>query len=116
MRILQRAFLGVAVVALAACGGGGGKQPAPAAGQPQATDESSAYDSSGSASEAERTRAMAGQAAEMNKGFEEARAAGATGADAEAAYQKFEQERARLNQTGEGQQPAPPADQGGGNQ
>lgn len=107
MRNLQRLCLGVAVAALVACGGG--RQPAPAAGQRGAADEGSSNGEAGSTSEAGRTRAMAGQAAGMNQGFEDAKAAGATGADAEAAYQKFEQERAALDRTGQGEQPAEPA-------
>jgi hypothetical protein len=95
--------LGLAAVLLAACGGSRSDAP------PARTDASSAGDS-GYASESERTRQMEADAEAARRRLEEARASGATGEDAVRAYEEFERERARINETAEGSAEEAPAE------
>jgi hypothetical protein len=75
--------------------------PAPAPAPPVAESGSGAP--AAATTEAERTRAMEEQAAEMNRRMEEARA---SGQDPAQALDQFERDRAELNRIAEGQPPA----------
>jgi hypothetical protein len=85
--------------ALTACGKETAPPPAPT---PPAVESAPVA----TTTEAERTRAMEDQAAEMNRRMEEARA---TGQDPAQALDQFERDRAELNRMGQGEAPAPEA-------
>jgi hypothetical protein len=94
--------LGLAAVLLAACGGSRSDAP------PARTDATAG--DSGYASQSERTRQMEADAEAARRKLEEAQASGATGEDAVQAYEEFERERARINETAAGSTEEAPAD------
>jgi hypothetical protein len=94
----------VAAGAVVACGGRLERAPARGAERPAAADSEAIADvqeeeaQGGFSSEAERTRAMEAQAADLRQQYEDAMASAATEEEKIRAYQEFEQGRQELNE------------------
>jgi len=103
-------FLLLAAAAVSACDGQLERAPAerPAAGSAAddvaASESAAAAEAEGAAftSEAERTRAMEAQAADLKRQFDDAMANAASEEEKLRAYQEFEQGRQELDQMAEG--------------